>query len=88
MRGGFSCLGCQLPHGLVVRSVFVQDKTSLQAHILMFHCFIYYVNSSTEYFSNWLGQVTPRHPSTPYPMCLFLHKGSSSDSLLVGIYLF
>lgn len=66
--GGFSWLGRRPPRGLVVRCVFVQDKTSPRAHILMFHCFIYYVNSSTEYFSNWPGheRLPTPHPSPPH----------------------
>lgn len=40
----------------------------------MFHCFIYYVNSSTEYFSNWLGHETP--PLPPSLHVSLLHKGT------------
>lgn len=58
------------PRGLIVGCVFVRDKTSLRAHISMFHRFIYYVNSSTEYFSNWLGH----EPLLPIPIpVLLLH---------------
>lgn len=66
-----------LPCGRIVRCMFVQGKTSFQANISIFHCFIYYVNSSTEYFYNWLGHKDPPPPPlTPSLHVSPLHKGS------------
>lgn len=80
--------------------MFVHSKTLSQANISNFHWVIYYVNSSTEYFSNWFGQEdppthTPLFPqhNLPRSMCLCYTKAAvgrlaCGNYLLAGLKLF
>lgn len=74
---------CLLPCGHIVRCMFMQSKTQFQANISIFHSLIHYANSSTEYFSNWLGHETPL---LPLSMCLFCTKAAVGQ-LTGGNYL-
>lgn len=53
----------------------------------MFHHFIYYVNSSTEYFSNWLGHDPPPFPVLLLHVSLFAQRRQFGQLVWGGNYL-